>query len=51
VSGTRQAYIKSDAVDPRGLAAMEALETAVRHQRATEAKVVGELSAHYRSQR
>ena len=31
VSVTRQAYIKNDAVDPRSLAAMEALESAVRN--------------------
>ena len=36
VSVTRQAYIKNDAVDPRSLAAMEALESAVCNQCATE---------------
>jgi integrase len=36
VSVTRQAYIKNDAVDPRSLAAMEALESAVRNRCATE---------------
>jgi hypothetical protein len=37
VSVTRQAYIKDDAVDPRSLAAMEALEKAVCNQCATTA--------------
>jgi hypothetical protein len=36
VSVTRQACIKNDAVDPRSLAAMEALESAVCNQCATE---------------
>ena len=35
VSVTRLAYIKNDAVDPRSLAAMQALETAVCNERAT----------------
>ena len=35
VSVTRQAYIKNDGVDPRSIAAMEALETAVCNQCAT----------------
>ena len=37
VSVTRQAYIKTDAADPRSLAAMQALETAVCNQCATDA--------------
>lgn len=37
VSVTRAAYIKNDAVDPRSLAAMEALESAVCNQHATAA--------------
>jgi hypothetical protein len=37
VSVTRQAYIKNGAVDPRSLAAMQALKTAVRYQCATAA--------------
>jgi hypothetical protein len=37
VSVTISAHIKNDADDPRGLAAMEALETAVCNQCATEA--------------
>jgi hypothetical protein len=36
VSVTTQAYIKNDAVDPRGLAPTEALELAVCNQCATE---------------
>jgi integrase len=37
VSVARQAYIKNDAVDPRSLAAMEMLETAICNQHATSA--------------
>ena len=37
VSVTRQAYIKNGAVDPRSLAAKQALKTAVRYQCATAA--------------
>ena len=36
VSVTRAAYIKNDAVDPRSLAAMEALESAVCNRHATD---------------
>jgi hypothetical protein len=36
VSVIREAYIKNDAVDPRSLAAMDALESAVCNQHATE---------------
>jgi integrase len=36
VSVTRSAYIKNDGIDPRSLAAMEALESAVCNQYATE---------------
>ena len=37
VSVTISAYIKNDADDPRGLAAMETLEFAICNQHATEA--------------
>ena len=37
VSVTRAAYVLNDAVDPRSLAAMEALESAVCNQHATAA--------------
>jgi hypothetical protein len=37
VSVTRAAYIERDGLDPRSLAAMDALESAVCNQHATEA--------------